>query len=160
MNEQTTIHKSDCIFCAIVAGKAPCHKIWENETHLAFLSIFPNTEGFSVVVPKAHYPSYIFAVPEEVMQGLVSAARETAKVLDTYFEDVGRTGLIFEGFGVDHLHAKLFPMHGTKSEEWKQHTSHVEKYFDRYEGYISSHDCARADDGALAALAKRIRGEG
>lgn len=159
MNEQITSHKPDCIFCAIVTGKAPCHKIWENETHLAFLSIFPNTEGFSVVVPKEHHGSYIFSVPDEVMYALVSAARQTAKVIDTYFEDVGRTGLIFEGFGVDHLHAKLFPMHGTKSEEWKQHVSHVEKYFNQYEGYISSHGYARADDTSLAALAKRIRGE-
>lgn len=43
-----------CIFCDIVAGKAPCHKIWEDDDHLAFLSIFPNTDGFSVVIPKAH----------------------------------------------------------------------------------------------------------
>lgn len=35
-----------CIFCEIVAGKAPCHRIWEDEKHLAFLSIFPNTQGF------------------------------------------------------------------------------------------------------------------
>ncbi|WP_404881425.1 HIT family protein, partial [Klebsiella pneumoniae] len=27
-----------CIFCQIVAGKAPCHKVWEDEHHLAFLS--------------------------------------------------------------------------------------------------------------------------
>lgn len=37
-----------CIFCQIVEGKAPCHKVWEDEHHLAFLSIFPNTDGFTV----------------------------------------------------------------------------------------------------------------
>ncbi len=47
-----------CIFCQIVEGKAPCHKVWEDEHHLAFLSIFPNTDGFTVVIPKKHYPSY------------------------------------------------------------------------------------------------------
>ena len=35
--------------------------------------------------------------------------------------------------------------------------SNVVKYFDRYEGYISSHDYERADDAKLAALAKKIR---
>ena len=45
-----------CIFCQIVEGKAPCHKVWEDEHHLAFLSIFPNTDGFTVVIPKKHYP--------------------------------------------------------------------------------------------------------
>ncbi|MDU7374088.1 MAG: diadenosine tetraphosphate hydrolase, partial [Klebsiella michiganensis] len=24
-----------CIFCQIVEGKAPCHKVWEDEHHLA-----------------------------------------------------------------------------------------------------------------------------
>lgn len=45
-----------CIFCQIVEGKAPCHKVWEDEHHLAFLSIFPNTDGFTVVIPKKTLP--------------------------------------------------------------------------------------------------------
>ena len=55
-----------CIFCNIVNGAAPCHKIWEDEKHLAFLSIFPNTPGFSVVITKRHYPSYAFRLPDDV----------------------------------------------------------------------------------------------
>ena len=43
-----------CIFCQIVRGEAPAHRIWEDDQYLAFLSIFPNTEGFSVVIPM-HY---------------------------------------------------------------------------------------------------------
>jgi histidine triad (HIT) family protein len=50
----------DCIFCKIVKGKAPAHKIWEDKKHLAFLSIFPNTEGFTVVITKKHYPFICF----------------------------------------------------------------------------------------------------
>lgn len=148
---------SPCIFCSIVSGKAPAHKIWEDEKHLAFLSIFPNTEGFSVVIPKKHYASYIFDVPEEVMADLLHAAKKVAKLLDEKLEDVGRTGVMFEGFGVDHLHAKLFPMHGTNKGVWEPVHSDVNKYFKEYEGYISSHDFKRADDEKLAALAKKIR---
>ena len=149
----------DCIFCKIVSGELPCHKIWEDEKHLAFLSIFPNTEGFSVVITKDHHQSYVFDLPEDVMTGLVVAAKKVGKLLDEKLEDVGRTGLLFEGFGVNHIHAKLFPMHGTKGDEWKQHKSEVKVYFETYQGYISSHDFERADDGKLAALAKKIRGE-
>lgn len=36
---------------------------------------------------------------------------------------------------------------------------HVDKYFEQYEGYISSHDYKRANDAALAALARHIRDE-
>lgn len=152
-------NKKDCIFCKIVAGKASCHKIWEDDKHLAFLSIFPNTEGFSVVITKDHQGSYLFDLPENVMDGIVHAARQVAKLLDEKFEDVGRTGMMFEGFGVDHIHAKLFPMHGTCGDNWKKMSSNVEKYFDQYEGYISSHDYKRADDIKLAKLAKKIREE-
>ncbi len=146
----------DCIFCQIVKGEAPCHKIWEDEKHLAFLSIFPNTEGFSVVITKEHYSSYVFDLPEKVMTDLVVAAKEVAKRLDSAFSDVARTGMVFEGFGVDHIHAKLFPMHGTKDDQWKQRKSNVNIYFDTYQGYISSHDYKRADDTHLAEVAKKI----
>jgi diadenosine tetraphosphate (Ap4A) HIT family hydrolase len=153
------MNHSDCIFCKIVAGQAPCHKIWEDEKHLAFLSIFPNTEGFSVVITKEHYTSYLFDLPEEIIHGLTTAAKKVAKQIDAAFPDVGRTGLMFEGFGVDHVHAKLFPMHGTAGDTWERRSSDVKKYFTQYEGYISSHDSERADDSMLAAVAKKIRGE-
>jgi histidine triad (HIT) family protein len=151
----------DCIFCQIVKGEAPCHNIWEDDGHLAFLSIFPNTAGFSVVVTKQHYPSYAFQLPDEVLQALIIAVKKVALLLDERLEDVGRTGMIFEGFGVDHLHAKLFPMHGTAHmKAWRPLSVQVDTYFERYEGYISSHDYKRADDAALAALAKSIREAG
>ena len=149
----------DCIFCKIVKGKAPCHKIWEDEKHLAFLSIFPNTEGFSVVITKEHYSSYVFDLPEKIMADLIIASKKTAKLLDDKLEDVGRTGMILEGFGVDHAHSKLFPMHGTKMENWEPLKSNVDKYFYKYEGYISSHDYKRAEDEELTKLAKKIKGE-
>jgi len=148
---------SDCIFCKIVSGESPCHKIWEDKKHLAFLSIFPNTEGFSVVIPKKHYPSYAFDLPDKILSELVIASKNVAKLLDKSFTDVGRTGMVFEGFGVDHVHVKLFPMHGTKIKEWKPIKSNVDKYFENYEGHISSHDYKRADDSVLAKLAEKIR---
>lgn len=150
----------DCVFCKIINGELPSHKIWEDEKHFAFLSIFPNTEGFSVVATKEHLPSYAFDNPDEVLSGLVLAAKKVGKLIDERLPDVGRTGMIFEGFGVDHLHAKLFPMHGTANmEKWKPIESNIDKYFKQYEGYVSSHDSRRADDEKLAALAKKIRGE-
>ncbi|MFH1649120.1 MAG: HIT family protein [Candidatus Woesearchaeota archaeon] len=150
----------NCIFCKIVKGEMPCHKIWEDKEHLAFLSIFPNTEGFSVVIPKKHYPSYAFDLPDDVLSKLTLATKKVAKLLDASFDDVGRTGMFFEGFGVDHVHSKLFPMHGTANmKEWKPIESKIDKFFTQYPGYLSSHDSKRADDKKLAELAKRIRGE-
>lgn len=147
-----------CIFCKIVAGEAPCHTIWEDEHHLAFLTIFPNTPGFSVVITKEHHPSYVADVSSDVANGIFDAARFVAKKLDAAFDDVGRTGFIFEGFGVDHLHCKLVPLHGTKSDTWQQHKSVGDKkFFNTYPGYIASYDFARADDTELAQIAEKIR---
>jgi len=147
-----------CIFCKIASGEESSHKIWEDEKHLAFLSIFPNTDGFSVVITKEHNPSYAFDNSDEILSGLVLAAKKVAKLIDAKLPDVGRTGMILEGFGVDHLHAKLFPMHGTeKVGEWQPIKSNVDKFFDKYEGYISSHDYKRADDAKLELLAQKIR---
>lgn len=148
-----------CIFCKIIKNEMPCHLVDENEDFMAFLTIFPNTLGATVVIPKKHYPSYAFDLEDDVLTGLMLYTKQIAKKLDHFFEDVGRTAMVFEGFGVDHIHAKLFPMHGTKQmhENWKQVSSNVDKYFDQYEGYISSHDFKRADDGELAKLAEGIR---
>ena len=146
----------DCIFCKIVHQQSPAHIIWEDAHHIAFLSIFPNTEGVSVVITKEHYSSYVFDLPETVLANLILATKKVAKLLDSKLEDVGRTALVFEGFGVDHIHAKLFPMHGTKLSEWKPIHSNIDTYFTTYEGYISSHDAARADDDKLDELARKI----
>jgi histidine triad (HIT) family protein len=148
----------ECVFCKIVSKEVPAHVIWEDDDHIAFLSRRPNTEGFSVVITKEHYPSYAFDNNDEVLKNLTLAAKKVGKLIDKAFEDVGRTGMIFEGFGVDHLHAKLFPMHGTGDmKEWQPIKSNIDKYFNKYEGYISSHDSKEASDEQLALVAEKIR---
>jgi diadenosine tetraphosphate (Ap4A) HIT family hydrolase len=153
------MHNTNCLFCSIAAGTTPCHTIWESETHLAFLSIFPNTEGFTVVIPKKHLSSYAFAQTDTDLSELVVATKQVALLLDGYFDDVARCGMFFEGYGVDHLHSKLFPMHGTAGgSTWeKKESGAVNTYFERYPGYLSSNDSGRADDAALAKLAEKIR---
>lgn len=148
-----------CIFCDIVAGKAPSHRVWEDENYLAFLSIFPNTQGVTVVIPKAHYSSYAFELSPQELSNLTCAAQKVARILDAKLTSVGRTALVYEGFGVDHVHAKLFPLHGTRTRDgWKPISSHERRYIELYEGYISTHDSKRADDNDLAELAAYLRG--
>ncbi|MFV2198057.1 hypothetical protein [Nocardiopsis sp. LOL_012] len=76
------------------------------------------------------------------------------------FDDVARTGIIYEGYGVDHAHAKLVPMHGTAGNaggSWREVASKIEGYFESYQGYLSSHEDTRADDAHLAEVAARVR---
>ena len=43
------------------------------------------------------------------------------------------------------------------STDFKPISSNNEKFFDRYEGYLSSHDAAKANIDELTSLAKKIR---
>lgn len=147
-----------CLFCKMVAGVIPYHKIYEDKKHLAFLTIFPNTKGVTVVIPKEHHGSSAFEQPDEVIKDLIVATKNTANILTNYFDDVGRCGMVFEGFGVDHLHSKLYPLHGTNIKDWQPIESGTKKdYYEKYPGYVCSNDSGLADAKELAELAKNIR---
>jgi histidine triad (HIT) family protein len=45
----------DCLFCAIIAGKQPCYKVYEDEDVLAFLDVLPISRGHTLVIPRSHY---------------------------------------------------------------------------------------------------------
>jgi len=161
VNKSTNNTNKDCVFCAIAAGKLSADLVfWSDDDFMAFLSIDPNTEGFSVVIPKKHYASDVMKLPDEVLQSFVLATKKAAKILENYFTDVGRVGIMAEGTGIDHAHFKLFPMHGTeyfKRGEWRQALSNKEFWFDKYEGWISSGSGPMADFSQLKELASKIR---
>lgn len=158
MKRTVSTANSECVFCDIVSEKEPCHKLWEDDEHLAFLSIFPNTKGATVVIPKKHYSSYAFSQTDEVLSKLIVATKKVALILDSALDDVGRTGMFLEGYEIDHLHSKLSPMHGTGDESGFRHIEPTfGPFIEKYEGYLSSHDCERANDDELSALARYIR---
>lgn len=53
---------SDCIFCKIVKGEIPCHKVYEDDKFLAFLDINPVSPGHTLLIPKTHY-RWVYDVP-------------------------------------------------------------------------------------------------
>lgn len=69
----------ECIFCKIVRGEIPSHKVYEDENFLAFLDIRPLAPGHTLVIPKAHY-RWVWDLPAE---GEPSSAKATA---GKYFE--------------------------------------------------------------------------
>jgi len=149
-----------CIFCEISKGNIkPAGIIYEDKKYMAWLSPYPNTEGFTVVIPKKHYGSDVLDMPDKILQEFILIAKKVSNILLGNFKDVGRVGLIMEGTGIDHAHIKLFPMHGTenlKKGTWKQVHSGVDTFFDTYKGYISSNDGPKVDNDELRSLAKKI----
>ena len=54
-----------CVFCEIVAGNAPAHRIYEDDLSLGILDINPFAEGHSLVIPKRHVPWWHDLTEEE-----------------------------------------------------------------------------------------------
>ncbi len=156
-----TTQDNKCIFCEIVAGRIQTPGIfWENDEFMAFLSIDPNTEGFTCVIPKEHHESDVMKMPDDVLQRFILASKEVAGVLENYYEDVGRVGVLMEGTGIDHAHIKLMPLHGTENLKkgiWQQFLSEKEFWFDKYEGWICSGGGPIADTEKLKTLAEGLR---
>lgn len=64
---------ANCVFCKIVAGDVPCHKVYEDEQVLAFLDIAPLSAGHTVIIPKAHHVT-LDQLPAEALAALGRAA--------------------------------------------------------------------------------------
>ncbi|MBI1336332.1 MAG: HIT domain-containing protein [Phycisphaera sp.] len=69
-----------CLFCKIVAGQIPCHKVAENEHALAFLDIGPLSRGHTLVIPKGHWVT-LEQVPGDVAAGVGSLIPRVAKAV-------------------------------------------------------------------------------
>ena len=145
----------DCIFCSIVEGKLPCYKVYEDGSFLAFLDIFPNTRGMTLVIPKKHHSSDIFELPEKTYLELMKASKKVAKAMEKGL-NVKRVAFVCEGLGVDHMHVKLYPLHGL-NEKFKEFYAPEKKFFEKYEGYVTTLLGPRADDKELEKTAQKIK---
>jgi len=151
----------NCLFCEIIKGNISTPGIfWENKEFIAFLSIFPNTQGYTVIATKKHYESDVLELPDKVLKNSIMATKEVSQILKNYFEDVGRVGVIIEGTGVNHAHIKLIPMHGTKHFKdniWKSYSTDEEMFLAEYKGFLSSIEGPRANNKEIEKLAEELK---
>ena len=102
----------DCIFCAIIEGKIPSSKVYEDEYVFAFMDIAPANPGHLLLIPKQHYRN-IFDMPAEIGSKIMEAAIPLASAIR---EALNPDGLnLFQsneaaGFQtVFHFHLHLIP---------------------------------------------------
>ncbi|MFT7669081.1 MAG: histidine triad (HIT) family protein [Planctomycetota bacterium] len=95
------------IFSKIVAGELPCHRIWEDEKHLAFLDIRPTQKGHTLVIPKREV-AYLFDLEPDEHADLWRAVQTVSKQLK---ERLGceRVVVLVIGWEVPHVHVHLIP---------------------------------------------------
>jgi hypothetical protein len=62
--------------------------------------------------------------------------------------------MVMEGMGINHVHIKLYPLHGLK-DKFVETWANKRVFFKKYKGYITTLMGERADDKELAELAKK-----
>ena len=101
-----------CIFCKIIAGQIPCHKLYEDDRVLAFLDIGPLSAGHALVIPKGHYelmsevPAEDAAAMGRIIPGLCKAIMQaTGAVSWNLLQNNGGAA----GQVVGHVHLHIIP---------------------------------------------------
>ena len=126
------------LFARIIRGDVPNWKVWEDKLHVAFLTPFANTPGFTVLVPRKHLSSDIFSLSEQDYTDMLRATHTCANILIKAFT-VLQCGFMFEGFEIDYAHIKLIPIH-KQSRDIKDATQVPSQanFQSTYDGYVTS----------------------
>lgn len=95
----------DCIFCKIVNGEVPCHKIYEDDNFIAFLDINPLSQGNSLVIPKKHY-QWVYDVPNFSQYWEVTKKITLATIKALNADSISYLTL---GYEVPHAHIRVIP---------------------------------------------------
>ena len=139
-----TLHAAydpDNIFAKILRGDIPSVKVWEDDPVLAFMDVFPQSEGHVLVISKASTARNLLEVEPDVLARLAAATQRTARAVVRALRPEGFQVMQFNGEAggqtVFHLHFHVIPI---------------------YEGVeLKRHARAMEDGGHLAQNAEKIR---
>jgi histidine triad (HIT) family protein len=114
---------ADCIFCKIVRGELPSHKVHEDEKTFAFLDINPVNPGHTLVIPKKHTLD-VFEIEESEWDAVMRTVRTISHALEKSLAPSGinlamnnRSGA---GQVVFHAHVHVMPRYENDGHElWK-----------------------------------------
>lgn len=106
------------IFSKIISGDIPSYKVAEDESHLAFLDLFPIAKGHVLVVPKKE-TDYIFDIESREFVQLWQFAQKVAKAMDKVLE-CKRIGVVVIGLEVPHAHIHLVPIQSVGDINFQQ----------------------------------------
>ena len=102
----------DCLFCKIVAGEIPSHKVYEDDFVYAFLDIYPSSEGHTIVLPKQHFTRFT-DMSEKEAASLFASVNKIAKTVENTLKlegmNVGINNGEIAGQTVPHVHVHIIP---------------------------------------------------
>lgn len=99
-----------CIFCEIVAERAPASFVYRDELVSAFMTLQPTAPGECVVIPNTHVDHFT-DVPEATAARIMTVAQRIGRRMRTAFT-LQRVGYLVHGYGVAHAHFIIVPQQG------------------------------------------------
>ena len=128
------------IFAKIIRGEAPCYKLYEDEDVLAFLDLFPQSRGHTLVIPKQVAARNLLEIDADSLCKVTLATQKVARAVADELEPAGIQIAQFNGAPagqtVFHIHFHIVP---------------------RYEGQgLGVHAAQKGDEADLKALQERL----
>ena len=127
------------IFGKILRGEMSAHKVFEDDSALVMMDIFPQSRGHALVIPRAESRNLLDADPA-ALSAVMPLVQKVARAVKSVTGADGIRLMQFNeapaGQSVFHLHFHVIPV---------------------YEGVaLGAHGQGKADDAELAALAQDI----
>jgi histidine triad (HIT) family protein len=107
-----TAYDNNNIFAKILRGEMPCWKVYEDDHALAFLDIFPQGAGHTLVIPKIAATN-LLTFPAQALGPYMASVQKVAMGVRKAFLADGVTIFQFNGAAggqtVFHLHVHIIP---------------------------------------------------
>ena len=131
---------TDCIFCKIIDGEVPSHKVYETENVIAFLDAEPTSKGHTLVVPKEHVENIHEASKMDFMwDALVKVSNAVKEAFDLEGLNINQNNGEIAGQEVMHLHFHVTPRYAEDEinvEYNRGELEHGEKLAEKISGKI------------------------
>lgn len=129
------------IFAKIIRGELPCVRVFEDDVALAFMDVFPQSRGHTLVIPKLSKAATLFETGPGDLSALIVRVQKVARAVLHALAPGGVRIIQFNGAPagqtVFHLHFHIIPV---------------------FEGAkLAPHAGGKADMAELEAVAAMIR---
>lgn len=113
------IYDSENIFAQILRGDMPCVKLYEDEHTLAFLDVFPQSKGHTLVIPKNAQARNLLDIGESALAPLMHTVQRLTRAVNTALTPDGIVVTQFNGASagqtVFHLHVHIIPRYESET---------------------------------------------
>jgi len=103
----------DNIFARILRGEIPSVTVWEDDHVLAFMDVFPQSEGHVLIISKSSSAQTLLDIEPDPLSRLTAAVQRTARAVEKALSPEGFQIMQLNGEAggqtVFHLHFHIIP---------------------------------------------------